>query len=429
MAADPELRGGTSELAAAAPMGPRGRRWLGPVAPYAELFADPGPRRFVAAGFVARLTVSMAGLGLILALSGGHGGGYALAGAVAGVFGLANAFASPRVGRLHDRHGQARVLPPVALVFGASMLLVIAAIGRHWPSWSLFPPVIAAGASMPLVGSLVRARWTRLYAGTDRLRTCYALEGATEEVVYIVGPVLVTLLATSAGPLAGLTAMLCCAVGGTLALAPQRGTQPEPSAPAGTGGGPGAMRFPAMRTLFTAMLGVGGVFGSMEIVTVGYASAHGSRGASGLLLGIWGVSSMVAGLVYGAARISAPLHRRFVAAVAVFAAGLLPLMLARGLPSLAVLLVIAGPAMSLVLVTGVEMVERVVPAASLTEGIAWSSGGIGFGMTAGSLTGGWSLDTLGAAHGYAVPAAFGMLALVVVLAGHGTLRAGSVRRS
>ncbi|MFJ5681051.1 hypothetical protein [Streptomyces sp. NPDC093097] len=195
-----------------APAAAAGRRRtpLGPLTRYAELFEGPGPLRFVAAGFVARLTVGMAGLGTVLALTA-RGNSYSLAGSVAGVLGLATAVGGPQIGRLHDRYGQARVLPPVALTFGTAMGLIIAAISGNWPTWLLYPLAVVAGASLPLVGSLVRARWTKMYHSSDRLRTSYALEGATEEAVYTVGPVLVTALATGIGPLGRVSNVLVTA--------------------------------------------------------------------------------------------------------------------------------------------------------------------------------------------------------------------------
>lgn len=387
---------------------------------YVSLFDAPGAVRFVVAGFVARLTVSMSSLGLVLALSRQHG--YGLAGSVTGLFSLASAIAAPRIGRMYDRHGQSRILPALALVFGTALGLMICATARDWPTWTLFPLAALAGAALPVVGPLIRARWTALYRGSEKLRSSYAFEAATDEAVYIVGPILVTALATGLGPLAGLAAVLGCALSGTLALAAQRATEPEPALDAPARGTAKVMRLPAMRTLFAVMLGVGGVFGSMEIVTVGFASHEGHRGSSGLLLSLWAISSLVTGLVYGAVTVRAALHRRFELAVAAFALGMTPLLLARSILGLSLLLVVAGLAMSVTLVTAMEVVERVVPRASLTEGISWYSGGIGLGMTLGGAAGGWAVDRLGAVHAFSAPAAFGTFALVMALSRRHVLR-------
>ncbi|MFI6043647.1 MFS transporter [Nocardia sp. NPDC051321] len=399
---------------------------MNPIVRYAELFGNPGARRFVTAGFIARLTVSMASLGLVLALSS-ETGGYAAAGAVAGAFSLTAAIVAPRIGRLHDRYGQARVLPPLALTFGGTMFLIAIAIREVWSVWILVPMAMLGGATLPLAGPLIRARWTNLYRGTPQLRTCYAFEGATDEMVYIIGPLLVTVLATGIGPIAGLIAVISCAVVGALSLALQKSTQP----PSGLAAGrrtTNAIQLPAMRVLFVIALGIGGVFGSMDIVTIGFVTAAGNRTAGGVLLGIWSAASLIAGLMYGARAVQWTLHRRYAWSVAAFAIGLLPLMLAHSLLSLAFLLIIAGLAMSLVLVIGVEIIERVIPAASITEGLALNSGGIGLGITLGSVVGGWTLDNIGTRFGYTVPSAFGLLSLIALTVGYRVVRGGCESR-
>lgn len=89
--------------------------------PYRELFKAPGSRAFVVAGMIARMPMSMTGIGLITMLAQLKGG-YALAGAVAATFALATAFCAPQVSRMVDRFGQGRVLP-IAAGLGA---------GRCW---------------------------------------------------------------------------------------------------------------------------------------------------------------------------------------------------------------------------------------------------------------------------------------------------------
>jgi hypothetical protein len=108
------------------------------------------------------------------------------------------------------------------------MLLLTGAIAAGAPAWQLVLPAAAAGTPMPVAGPLVRARWIRMYQGTDKLRVAYGFESATIEIVDIAGPILVTALAIGIGRLAGLVAMVVCALGGTLALAARAGPgQPE----------------------------------------------------------------------------------------------------------------------------------------------------------------------------------------------------------
>src|SRR5207302_5660705 len=109
-----------------------------PFTVYARLFDARGARGFVAAGLVSRLTTSMIGLGLVLALTAGNRH-YAVAGAVVSVLVLANALAFPVAGRLADSRGQDWLLLRLTPVFALAMTAMIAVIALGGPVWALFP--------------------------------------------------------------------------------------------------------------------------------------------------------------------------------------------------------------------------------------------------------------------------------------------------
>ena len=58
--------------------------------PYKEIFSVPGTKGFSAAGFLARLPIAMAPIGIVAMLSQTHGE-YWLAGAVSATYALTNA--------------------------------------------------------------------------------------------------------------------------------------------------------------------------------------------------------------------------------------------------------------------------------------------------------------------------------------------------
>jgi MFS family permease len=303
------------------------------------------------------------------------------------------------------------------------MLLLTVAVEAREQEWLLVVLAAAAGVPMPAAGPLVRARWTKIYQGTDKLRIAYGFESATIETVEIAGPILVTALVTGIGPLAGLAAVLTCALGGTLALAAQRGTEPEPAGRVADGVVGNSLRIPALQALYAARFCVGAVFGAMPVSLIAFATAHHGRAFSGLFLGLYGVTSLIAGLGYGALKEQMPLHRRLVVSVTLFAAGGIPLLAARGLFSLIGLLPLAGVAMAPATVTAMEVMQRVVPPALLTQTISWDTTAIAFGMTAGSFLAGATIAPLGADYAFVVPACAGLLSLIAVLAGSKPIRA------
>ncbi|MER9079582.1 MFS transporter, partial [Mesorhizobium sp. M0895] len=83
--------------------------------PYTQIFRPPGAIGFAAAGFVARLPMAMAPIGIVAMLSQTDGE-YWLAGAVSATYALANAFVAPQVSRLVDRLGQTRIVVPTTVI-------------------------------------------------------------------------------------------------------------------------------------------------------------------------------------------------------------------------------------------------------------------------------------------------------------------------
>jgi MFS family permease len=388
---------------------------------YTQTFATKGAWGFVTAGFVSRLPTSMLGLALVLAITaGGHH--YAVAGAVSASVALAAGVCGPITGRLVDRYGQATVLVVVIAAFTACMSGLILAVQLGAPDWSLIPLALLAGAVMPVTSPLVRARWTKTLAGTDLLHTAYAVEGATTQVVFIAGPILVAYVATGIGAVPSLLTVLGCAVVGTLALAAQRGSQPEPHhTPTRRGGG--VMRMTAMRLIFIVVLGQGAIIGSVEIITIARAAQLGHRHLTGLLLGLYGVGSLVAGLLYGALPVRTPPVRRLVLVMTAAALLLVPLLFATDVVSLAPLLAIAGATLSPAVITANEIVQRTVPATAFTEGTFWLTTAMAFGMTIGNLLGGLAVTHRFAGnHLYLLPALLGAAAASAALLARGRLQ-------
>jgi len=148
---------------------------------YAAIFTAPGSKGFSAAAFVGRLPISMLGLGIILMIKESTGK-YALAGVVSGTMALVEAFFGPFLARLIDRRGQAEIGFPSLAVSTAALISLMLCVRFDEPTWTWFASAALAGAFLPNVGALVRARWTKLYTGTPALHTAYSFEAVMDEV-------------------------------------------------------------------------------------------------------------------------------------------------------------------------------------------------------------------------------------------------------
>ena len=168
--------------------------------------------------------MSMTGIGIVLlSLTMGS---FALAGLLTAAATLAAAVVAPLWGRATDRVGQARVLILTVLINVLSVALLVTAIELAWPLAVGLVAAIGVGIGFSLAGSAVRARWTLRLNGSPLLHTAFALEAMLDEVVFIIGPVLVTFLATALHPALGVSVSAVIGLIGAVALAAQRGGQP-----------------------------------------------------------------------------------------------------------------------------------------------------------------------------------------------------------
>lgn len=380
--------------------------------PYRRILSLPGALAFSATGLLARLPISMLGLGIVLAVSA-RTGSYGYAGGISAASVVAAAAGSPLQGRLTDRFGQAVLLPAASVVYAVGMALLVLAIARDWSA--PLPHVCAAltGFALPQIGSMVRARWSHALGDRSMLQTAFALEAVVDEMVFIVGPVLVTTLATWADPYLGLGFAGVAGLAGGLLLAAQRRTQPPVGAHGGSHEPRPGLDWPRLLPLVLVGVGLGSLFGSAEVVAVAVASAAGHRGASGALLATWAAGSMIAGIILGARRPAMlPLTQLRLSATAL-ASTFVPMLVIDPLVLVTVALFVSGLAVSPTLVATISLVERTVPAPRLTEGIAWATTGLAIGVAPGAAISGRLIDSYGASAGWSVPLASGVLAAAI----------------
>jgi MFS family permease len=386
---------------------------------YAEVLRTPGAMAFSGAGLVARLPMSMFGLSIVLAITE-LGGSYGRAGIVAGIALVAHAVGSPLQARLADIFGQRRMLLPVLVLHTAGLIALIqllpdAAIDAA-PAVPFLAAVVVTGLTLPQVGALVRARWARLHGASPRLHTAYAWESVVDEVIFVVGPILAVTLATGVHGLAGLVAILIFTLVGGLAFAAQRSTEPTPKRLSDS-----AERQPlpvlTLAWIVVAFVFMGAIFGSVEVATVAFTEDLGAKGASGPVLAVFAAGSLLAGVITGAIHWRTSPRRRFVIGQAVLAAAVFPLAFVGSIPLLIPAIFIAGFGISPTLIAGFSMIEAEVPAARLTEGLAWVSTALGIGVAAGAAVAGPVIDRIGASEAFLVSFACGALATIACMVG------------
>ncbi|MDQ4053849.1 MAG: MFS transporter [Actinomycetota bacterium] len=382
---------------------------------YRRILGRPGTALFSATGLVARLPMSMVGLGIVLLVEG-RSGSYGVAGAVAAAYMIANAILAIVQGRLLDRLGQARVLSGASLVFGVAMVLLMWSVEADWPIGTAYLFAAIAGASLPQIGSCVRARWSYVLSAPEEVQTAYALEAVVDEVVFILGPILVTVLATGINPVAGLVTAMVTGVGGSLAFSGQRATEPPAHRDERDDGARPPMPWRTVIPLIVVFAGLGVLFGAAEVTTVAFADEQGNKAYAGPLLALWALGSLVAGVVTGALTWRTGPAERVRWGALGMACAMVPLSFIGAVPLMGLMLLVGGLAIAPTLVAAMSLTAQIVPASRLTEGMAIMHTGLVAGLAPGATISGFVVDHSGASTAYLVSLAAGVAAALAAQA-------------
>src|ERR1700691_3747352 len=390
----------------------RERASRGLLSPYAEIFRIPRAWRFCVAGIIGRMPMSMFGLGTVLLISAGTGR-YAVAGSVSAVGSLGLAACAPQVARLADARRQRLVLAPLVTLFTLGVLGLVLAVQLAAPTWTLFVCGIVAGATMPSLGPMARARWSALLAGAPRLHAALSLESVADELCFVIGPALVTVLATEVRPAAGIAVAAVLCLAGTLWFAAQRGTEPPARAlpaelppthsPERSPLTPPARRrllaAPSLVVLLPVYVFLAAMFVSIDLSTVVFATDFGLKPIAGLVLACYAAGMGIGGLWYGTRTWGAPATRRFALTLTVTVAGVCTFWAMPSLAVLAPVIFLCGLTIAPTLIAGYSLLESQALPGRTTEAMSWLSTGISVGVAGGSTAAGFVLDAFGARWG------------------------------
>ncbi|MEU4601384.1 MFS transporter [Kribbella sp. NPDC023972] len=371
----------------------------------------PGASAFCAAGILGRMPISMIGLGIVILIAQ-ESGSYGLAGAVSGVAVVAGALTGPIQGRLVDRFGQRTLLIIGSVACTIALAALLVAVRADSATWALYALSFVAGGTRPQVGSFVRARWTHLLGRGRALQTAFALEAVGDEVVFIVGPVLVTMLATQVSPYAALVAAGVLGLVGGIWLALLRASDPP-----GRGKSDGTEQAPLPRVSILLLsligLGLGATLGGTEVITVAFTTEKGQAGLAGVVLAVWAFGSLLAGLWYGSVHWRVPVERRLLIGTILLAVTLAPLPWVDSVWMLGVVLFGCGMTIAPTMVAVTACVEEWVPPQRLTEAITWTVTGILLGVAPGNAAAGHAVDLWGPSDAYWVPFSFGIACALI----------------
>jgi len=383
------------------------------VAKYRSVLSVPGSPRLLASALLGRLPQGMSSLAILL-LVRGTTHSYAVAGLAVGAYAFSSAACAPLQGRLIDRFGRTRVLPPSALGQAVVLVAFVLSCSAHAPGAALVVLVGLAGAMMPPIAPTLRALLREVFPDARVRDTAYALDSVVQELVWVAGPLLVALVIAAVSPAAAVLLLAGVCVVGTVLfvrspLARGSGTRAahEPRT--------AVLANPELRSMLApvALTGVG--LGGIEVGLPSLALHAGSRPASGLLLALWSVGSITGGLWYGSRVWHASLAKRYRMLLVVAVACTAPLILARSVPAGIVCSLLAGLTIAPVFSCQYALVGRAVRPGAETEAFTWVSASLVAGLAVGTAIGGVSIGPGGVSAPFALSCLATMLAAVIAV--------------
>lgn len=421
---------------------------------YLELLRIPHAARSAVTGVIGQFPFPFLGMGLLIGIREGYGS-YTLAGTVSALMAITSAFTGPLVGRLIDTFGQRRVGLPLSGFWVFSIVFMGAAIHFHWPPALMLAGGVLLGTSVPY-SSMIRGRWTHVLRGQPgRLNSALSLTSTLEELMWVIGNPLGTVLATSVAvlsPLAAAILAIAIAALGFLAdtsieppvarakrsarrsskvaaddaATPSPSGSPESVRAAGASRAAGPARERLLTVGFVSLMVIqvfyGAFIASTNISVLALAAETGQPGHAGFVIAAFSGASMLGAIGYGARTWESPLWVRFYVGMVIVAAGSSFLLLSHSLTAAAGILFVAGLAQAPTVVNVNQLLIRTTPPSRFTEAMAMLGAMFVIGMAVSNFVTGRMVDLLGSHGGFLTLVGFAGVALAVGVATMGPIR-------
>lgn len=429
-----------------------------PMSNYAKLFSFEGTRAFCISGAIARLPISMMGLGIVLALNHIYNN-WTIAGTMSAAYVLSQAAVTPLYAKLFDRFGQRKVGVIALSAQVVCMLSFATAALFHIPLPILFALAILMGVTQFAFGALVRTRWAytlKNQSDDTLLNVAYALESGIDEIVFIFGPILAAWLATSVHPVSQLfVPVLASGLGGAWFLS-LKNTQPAvvkivqvESAPANDEdvrvaleNGPytasedsskngkkliaknlrdrlslkqlrntnrknkskNVLLYRGIIPLVVMFLVFNMSFSAFDVSVTAAMRAQGLDKLIGLQLALFACGSLVGAVIFGSHKFRGSNWSHLIVFLSLLTIGfiLMNINIDR-LVLLSIFELLSGLCVSPIFATGNLIVKDTIPEHSLTEGLSWLPTASATGASLGSMVAGFAIDAWSSHGGMMVP--------------------------
>ncbi|EPD30564.1 MFS transporter [Gleimia europaea] len=362
--------------------------------------------------FAARAPYAMLPLGVMTAVTASTGS-VAQGGAATATTAISTAIAGPLIGKWADRKGQFLPLRLLTPINALALLLLFLAVQSATVGLALYLACMAVGFTSLPIGSFTRSRWIHQTNTPQELNAALSYESMADELVFVLGPALVGIAATTAFASAPLfLAFILVATAGIAfaLLTPKTG----PATPSTTKQGPGVGKvLLAVTPAIIAMTGIGILFGTTQAATTVRSELLGHQGIAGLVYAAMGVGSAVMAILTVAIPERINLPTRLLIGGLGIATAMSLVALVNGLVFTAILLTIAGFFVGPAMVTAFTLAESLAPRGGIAIAMTSMQSSVVIGVSIGSSMGGVIAQNFSDKPTFLASAGAGMLVALV----------------
>jgi MFS family permease len=372
---------------------------------YAELFKNPGVASVLLAQLLARFPFGMQTITFAIHLEHIFGN-YTVAGLAIAASTFGAAFSAPILGRLVALYGIKVIVISCSLISPIGFLLLAFA---PLTEGQAILTALALGLFVPPIQPAARAVYPTLVKSESVRNNLFSVDAILQEVIWIVGPVLTTILIATTNTVVPLVVMVFVQIIGGLwfALLPQVQGAPIPRSKKKMGS---VLRTPLVRIMIVVNLLFVGSFSALEI---GAVAAVGEAGA-GFVLAMLSIGSVVGALAFGH-RARSPMALTKQLGV-VLIGDLLIFFNAKDPLWLGICLFISGIGVALAFATMSAIIAKSIPLDDTPEVYGWIGSGQNIGYGFGAALAGVLVDNLSSTASFAFASGLDGLAMLVAFA-------------
>ncbi len=372
---------------------------------YKELLSRPGVNQVLWSQLLARFAFGMQTITIIIHLERTFDN-YSVAGLAIGASTVGGAVAAPILGQWMAKIGIRPIILVCTLLAPIFMLLI-----GFFPmnqSVSIFYALLL-GLTLPPIQPAARAVYPTLVENETQRNALYSVDAILQEIIWIVGPVLATLMIAFNNTLVPIITMAAIQlVGGLWFISLQRVTgAPIPRSRRKLGA-------VLKSKLVIVMIAINLLFvGSFSALEIGAVAAVGAKEA-GFVIAMLSIGSVVGGLAFGHRVKSSSALTKQLAIVLV--GDLLIFFNAKDPLWLGICLFISGIGVATAFATIGAIIGKAVKLDDTTEVYGWIGSGQNIGYGLGAAIAGFVVDHFSSTHSFALAAGLDFVAMLVAAA-------------